>query len=193
MTAQWPGRTCLSVLAATTLAVGLLAGCSARNADSHAANISSPTSVDKAALLEKALKEQAAGNTDAAGKSFRALLREDPKNKFAFYNLGVLAHQAGDAATAMSDYKQALTIDPAYEPALYNLAILTDNAGDAKGAVALYRNAIKADPTDGGAHFNLGLLLQRLGDQAGAVKEINTAIKLDPAFKARLAKSSKTP
>ena len=183
MTHSTPGRlrrTGLSLTAA--LAVGLLAqGC---GSDEPAAPSATPsTSADPAALLDRALKESAGGDTAAAKRDFEALRTSDPANKLAPYNLGVLAQQAGDDATAATRYGETLKIDPNYEPALYNLAILTNKRGDAKGAADLYQRAVTADPGDANAHYNLGLLLRRLGDQARGDAEIAKAIQLDPTLK----------
>lgn len=173
------------------LAVGLLAqGC---GGDAKPAPSAAPSaSTDSATLLDRALKASAAGDTAAAQRDFEALRVQDPANKLAPYNLGVLAQQAGDDNTAAARYDEALKIDPAYEPALYNLAILTNKRGDAQGAADLYERAIQADPGDANAHYNLGLLLRRLGDAGRGDAEIKKAIKLDPSLKRPAASPSAT-
>ena len=190
MTQHTPGRlrrTGLSLTAA--LAMGLLVqGC---GSDDPAPPTAVPsTSTDAAALLDRALKASAAGDTAAAQRDFEALRAQDPANKLAPYNLGVLAQQAGDDNTAAVRYDETLKIDPDYEPALYNLAILTNKRGDAQGAADLYERAIKADPGDANAHYNLGLLLRRLGNETRGDALIKKAIQLDPTLKQPAASST---
>lgn len=156
----------------------LLSGCGGGEAPSPA-----PSVADPAVLLDQALEANASGDTAAAQRTFEALLRQEPTNKLAAYNLGVLAQQAGDDTAAGDYYEKTLDIDPAYEPALYNLAILTNKQGDAQGAAALYERAIASDPKDANAHYNYGLLLRRLGDADRAQSEIDKAIELDPSLK----------
>ena len=174
-------RACAVLGTVLTLGAGLQ-GCGADDrSDGAVADASSATAT--ADLLAEALDENAKGNSAAARKKFQELLRQDPANKLAAYNLGVLAQQAGDLREARSKYELTLNLDPAYEPALYNFAILTNQEGDAKGAVALYERAIKADPRDANAHYNLGLLLRRLGDEQRSELAIGEALKLDPSLK----------
>ena len=92
----------------------------------------------------------------------------DPANKFAHYNLGLIAQTAGDDAKAESDYRLAIAVDPNYAPALYNLAILRDKAGAKDEAIDLYTRATKADPKFATAFLNLGLLLFETGKTAEA-------------------------
>jgi tetratricopeptide (TPR) repeat protein len=155
----------------------LVGGCSKSN-DSP-----SPTSSASGGLLDKALKESTTGDTAGAKRDFKALATQNPGEKLAPYNLGVIAQRAGDDATAVAEYNKALAIDPNYEPALYNLAILIAKKGDNSSAVALYQRAIKANPKDANAHYNLGLLYQSMGDLQKAVAEVNAAIKLNPSLK----------
>lgn len=170
---RWVG----AVLLSATL---LLSGCGGGEPPGPSPR---PSAADPAVLLEQALEANASGDTAGAKRRFEELLRQEPTNKLAAYNLGVLAQQAGDDAAAAGFYNKTLELDPAYAPALYNFAILTNKQGDPKGAAALYERAIKADPNDANAHYNYGLLLRRLGDGARAQSEIDKAIKLDPTLK----------
>ena len=62
------------------------------------------------------------------------MLKLDPTNKYAFYNLGYIAQTQGDKGGAETQYNKTLAIDAKYDPALYNLAILKTAAGDNDGA-----------------------------------------------------------
>ena len=42
------------------------------------------------------------------------LAKQDPKNKFGWYNLGVIAQSSGDANGAAADFVKAIAIDPRF-------------------------------------------------------------------------------
>jgi Tfp pilus assembly protein PilF len=135
-----------------------------------------------AELLARGLREQVDGRTDAAERDFRAVLAKDPSNKFAYYNLGLIAQNHNDNVKAENAYRAAISIDATYWPALFNLAILRVAANDATEAVRLYREVIKANPTYASAHLNLGYLLKSLGKIAEGDAELEIARSLAPAL-----------
>jgi tetratricopeptide (TPR) repeat protein len=152
----------------------------------QATTTSEPTSPTAAAtLLNKALQEQVSGNTSQAEKDFTEVVRLDPRNKFGYYNLGLIAQIAGNGADAETEYRLALAIDLNYTPALYNFGILRAQDGATADAIALYRRAISSDPKFADGYFNLGLLLRASGQTAAGNAEVQTAVKLDPSLTAK--------
>ena len=129
--------------------------------------------------LNRGLAAHAAGKLDDAVSAYYQTLAMDPKNKFAYYNLGEIAQRQGRLAAAESYYRLALEQDPKMVSALFNLAIVRTNVGATADAVALYRQVVAADPSYAAAHFNLGLLLRQLGQTAEAQTELATAQQLD--------------
>src|SRR5213593_4103543 len=61
------------------------------------------------AALAAGLKAHAAGRLDEAASDYRKVLVYDPRNKFAYYNLGVIEQAQGDDGSAESNYRIALT------------------------------------------------------------------------------------
>lgn len=133
-------------------------------------------------FLQQGLDAHRAGDLVAAEKDYREVLKHDPQNKYAYYNLGVIAQAQGNAADAENDYRVALTLDPDFLSPLFNLAILRAAADDVSGAIDLYRHALAVDASYAAAHFNLGLLLRRAGQAAAGDAEVRAAIKLDPSL-----------
>ena len=129
--------------------------------------------------LNRALAAHAAGKLDEAVTDYYQTLEKDPKNKFAFYNLGEIAQRQNRMAAAESFYRLALEQDSKMTSALFNLAIVRTNLGATADAVSLYRQVIAVDPNYAAAHFNLGLLLRQLGQTADAQTELATAQRLD--------------
>lgn len=132
--------------------------------------------------LSRGLQAHTAGKLDEATIAYFETLAKDPKNKFAFYNLGEIAQRQNRPPAAEAYYRLALEQDAKMLSALFNLAIVRTNAGASAEAVSLYRQVIAVDPNYAAAHFNLGLLLRQLGQSAEAQQELATAQRLDPTL-----------
>src|SRR3989337_1614422 len=74
--------------------------------------------------LSRGLQAHTAGKFDEATAAYFETLAKDPKNKFAFYNLGEIAQRQSRPAAAESFYRLALEQDPKMASALFNLAII---------------------------------------------------------------------
>jgi len=129
--------------------------------------------------LNRGLAAHAAGKLDDEAAAYFETLAKDPKNKFAFYNLGEIAQRQTRMQAAEAYYRLALEQDSKMVSALFNLAIVRTSAGASQEALSLYRQVIAADPNFAAAHFNLGLLLRQLGQTAEAQQELAAAQRLD--------------
>lgn len=158
---------------------GLLLSCLIGSAALLAACGNTPASSSVDDALSKALQAHTAGKLDEATVAYFETLAKDPKNKFAFYNLGVIAQGQNRAAAAESYYRLAIEQDARMGSALFNLAILRANAGANQEAADLYRRVIAIDPNYAAAHFNLGLVLRLLGQNAEAQQALAKAQQLD--------------
>lgn len=135
------------------------------------------------ALISKALKDYAKGNTARAKGEFEQAVKEDPEQKYAWFDLGVIAQAAKNDNEAGDDYKNAVALDPNFESALYNYGLMRSQANDLPTAIAYLSRAVAVDPNDANAHWNLGLALSKANtpaDNARATIEINKALKLNP-------------
>lgn len=132
-----------------------------------------------AEALSRGLQAHAAGKVEEATVAYFETLAKDPTNKFALYNLGVIAQGQRRPAAAEAYYRLALEQDPKMTSALFNLAILRAQAGANQEAADLYRRVIAVEPNYAAAHFNLGFALQLLGQNAEAQQEFATAQRLD--------------
>ena len=134
------------------------------------------------ALLQSALALHAAGKLDQASAAYNEVLAKDPKNKYAFYNLGQIAQSSGKLDEAITQYKQSLAQDPNYFPALYNVGLAYAAKGDHPTAIDSLRKALVIQPTSAGAMFNLGTLLSADGKGDEGTKLIADAIAIDPSL-----------
>jgi tetratricopeptide (TPR) repeat protein len=140
-------------------------------------NTPAGSSVDDA--LNRALQAHAAGKLDEATTAYFETLAKDPKNRFAYYNLGVIAQSQNRPVAAEAYYRLAIEQDAKFGSALFNLAIVRAQVGANQEAADLYRRVIAIDPNYAAAHFNLGLILRLLGQNAEAQTELATAQRLD--------------
>jgi len=136
--------------------------------------------------LAAGLKAHAAGRLDEAAADYRKVLVYNPRNKFAYYNLGVIEQTQGDAGSAESNYRIALTIDPDFVPALFNLAILRTAEGGGRESIDLYQHVIQVDASYAAAHLNLGFLLVDNGQPKKGKAELAIAVGLDPSLASRI-------
>ncbi|MFJ3233533.1 tetratricopeptide repeat protein [Streptomyces sp. NPDC086787] len=132
-------------------------------------------------LLQTALLQQKYQDPQGAVSTYQRLLRLDPENKLAWYNLGVLAQQKGSTAEARTAYEKALKIDPDYASALFNEAILLKKS-EPDHAAELLRRAITAQPEAPTAHLQLGLILADKDRSDDAREEFRRAVASDPSL-----------
>ncbi|MFE8942814.1 tetratricopeptide repeat protein [Streptomyces sp. NPDC007856] len=78
--------------------------------------------------MQAGIAQQQNHDAQGADRTYRRVLELDPQNKYAWYNLGVMAHEAGRTANAGADYAEALKIDPKFTSALFNEALLLESS-----------------------------------------------------------------
>ena len=130
--------------------------------------------------LNRGIQAQNSGNVDAATAAYFETLRANPKNKYAFYNLGQIARVANRFVAAEAYYRLALEIDPDFGAALFGLAYVRSAAGATQEAIDLYGHAVRVEPENAPAHYNRGLLLRSIGRVAEGDAEIARGRQLDP-------------
>lgn len=136
-------------------------------------------------LLGAGLAAEKKGDLVGARALFEQLLRKQPNNVYAHYNLGVIDQQQNDTAAALQEYGEALASNPNYVPALYNEATIWGGSNPTL-AIATYRQIIKLQAHAPTAYLNLGLLEEQAGQHKAAVSHLLTALHQDPSLTSRL-------
>jgi len=117
---------------------------------------------------------------------FQAIAKDDPTNKYAPYDLGVIAQGRGNRAEAQTDFLRAIAIDPKFEAPLYQEGFLRFHANDIQGAISYLRRAVRSNPQDANAHWVFGIALSRESRaksvQAEASAQLHDALTFDPAL-----------
>jgi Tfp pilus assembly protein PilF len=133
------------------------------------------------ALLQTALKQQEERNLRAATRTYRRVLELEPRNKFAWYGLGIVAQQNGMTADAVAAYDKALKIDPSFMSALFSEALMLKSS-DPDRAVGLLKRAAAADPKATTVQMQLGLLLAGSGRNDEAEDVFRRAVAANPSL-----------
>ncbi|GAA4157890.1 hypothetical protein GCM10022286_09980 [Gryllotalpicola daejeonensis] len=183
-----PGwHTPAATLAAAFIVAAALAGCTDHGDDKAkhpAASSASPTSSQAALeneMLENGIKQAGDGKYDDATSTVKAIVAIDAKNKYALYNLGLIAQIKKDSKGAIDYYEKAIKVDPKFTSAMYNEAIVLEPS-DAAKAESLYEQIVKIDPKASTAYLRLSYLYEADGDQSKADAARKSAVKLDPSL-----------
>ena len=138
-----------------------------------------------ASLFHQASKFVASGQLNNARKTYRKILKIDPLNVFAYYDIGDLYQSTGQTAAAANAYEEALLIKPNYSPALFNLAVL-ETPTDPTTTITLYKKLESIEPKVAAPYFNLALLELHLGMNTDGNKQLIKAVHLDPSLYSRI-------
>jgi tetratricopeptide (TPR) repeat protein len=119
-------------------------------------------------LFEQAQSAEEAGNIAEAERLYCILMKSDPTDASAPFNLGNLLRASARSVEAEAALRTATRVDPTFAEAWYNLSDLLDEQGRVEAAIECLRTALRVAPDYADATFNLGLLLQRTNQYAEA-------------------------
>ena len=120
-------------------------------------------------------------HVDEAIAAYRQVLRLDPNQPEAHFNLGFLAARRLNYRTATAEYEKTLALDPTYPGIKLALCDSVYKLGDLERADSLCRDAVQHEPGSASAHHDLGLVMSKREDWVSAVQELRAAVQLDPA------------
>jgi tetratricopeptide (TPR) repeat protein len=113
------------------------------------------------ALFDQAQAAEEIGDIAEAERLYRVLMKCDPIDAAAPFNLGNMLRAHGRKVEAEAALRAATCADPMFAEAWYNLSDLLDEQGRSEAAIDCLRRALHAAPDYADAMFNLALLLQR--------------------------------
>src|SRR5262249_27902319 len=116
---------------------------------------------DADALFEQAQAAEEAGDVETAQRLYRKIMRMEPNDPAAAFNLGNLLRALGQKVEAEAASRAAIKADADFAEAWYNLADMLDDQGQCDKAAVCLKRAVDSDPDYADALFNLGLLHQR--------------------------------
>ncbi|MDP8265003.1 MAG: tetratricopeptide repeat protein [Candidatus Aceula lacicola] len=111
---------------------------------------------------------------------FEKILKIDPENKKAFFNLGVAYNQNGNSLKAIECYDKTLEIDDKNSKAYFNLGYVYENIGEDKKAIFYYQKAIELDDVYSDAYYNIGNIYIKNMDADKAIEFYRKAVDANP-------------
>ena len=114
------------------------------------------------AVFEAAQAAEGKSDIATAERLYRRVMKMDPADPAAPFNLGNVLRSSGRNLEAEAAYRAAVGADPNFASAWYNLADVLDDQRRIDEAIECLKRALGAHPTYADAMFNMGLFLQRL-------------------------------
>lgn len=136
--------------------------------------------------VEEATELLLEGDPHEALYRLRNIVKEDPRNPYAFYYIGTAMFEVGRFDAAVDAYEAALRLSPRYMAARVGLSHALRIEGDLQGALKQARKALEQVPGDGDGLFALGLALASSKDRVGAVHALRGFLETGPELEVSL-------
>jgi len=131
-------------------------------------------------LVESGRAAMDAGNLPVAAALLKRATEVDPKNKFAWNNLGLAYFQMRDDPQAIAAFQKQIEVNPYDEFAYNNLGRVYWNERKYDDAVKAFNKQLENNPLDKFAHANLGAMYAEWHKYNEAVAELEKAASLTP-------------
>jgi Flp pilus assembly protein TadD len=131
-------------------------------------------------LVESARAAGDAGNLTVAEALLKRATEIDPKNKYAWNNLGLVYMQTRQDDLAVSAFQKQIEVNPYDEYAYNNLGRVYWNDRKYDDAVKAFNKQLENNPLDKFAHANLGVMYAEWHKYDLAVPELEKAASLTP-------------
>ncbi|HET7213498.1 MAG TPA: sulfatase-like hydrolase/transferase, partial [Terriglobia bacterium] len=119
-------------------------------------------------------------NHAAAAKEFKLVLKEDPLNIIAHYDLGVSYFRLNQLQDAVKELQATLAIAPYYTQAENLLGTILLQEGKYDEAAQHFHNILKTAPDDYGANYDLGALAILNQQWEQAYQHLQAALRVEP-------------
>ena len=131
-------------------------------------------------LVESARAAAESGNLTVAEALLKRATEVDPKNKFAWNNLGLIYLQTRQEDQAVTCFQKQIEVNPYDEFAYNNLGRVYWQQRNYEEAVKAFNKQIENNPLDKFAHGNLGAMYAEWHKYELAVPELEKAASLNP-------------
>jgi arylsulfatase A-like enzyme/Flp pilus assembly protein TadD len=125
--------------------------------------------------------EQQAERYEQAVRDYQQVVKTDPGNLKAHFNIGVCLFRLGKLDEATREFQAALAISPFFVPAEDGLGSIALQKKDYNQARAVFEHVLAFTPYDYDAHYNLGALSALQGQWDAGERHLRVAMGVDPA------------
>ena len=133
-------------------------------------------------IFNLAVTNQQNNNLLDAKELYKNILKKEPHNISANYNLGLLFRRLKDFKNSIIHYEKAIKIKPNYVEAHNNLGSVYEILKDYKKAITQYEKAIEINPNFAQAYYNLGLIFKEQRNFEKSIIHYEKAIKIKPNY-----------
>jgi len=114
--------------------------------------------------------------------ALREVLKNDPRNAYAFYFLAIVMYESGELEPARDAYQACLKLAPTHLGARVALTHVLRALGDLRGAIKEGLQALSQAPGDPDALHAVGLAYYARGDKEAAKKYLGAFLASKPEF-----------
>jgi tetratricopeptide (TPR) repeat protein len=111
-----------------------------------------------------------------------SLLKADPDNAAAHYNLALAYYHLGQTGNAIRAFERTIECEDTYPGAHFQLSVCHYKRGAMAECAAAARRAIAQNPASAPAHFRLALALFHLGKLEEAEGAFSATLDADPEY-----------
>lgn len=126
----------------------------------------SPNNINDEILFLTANCYDHLGNPQKAIEHLTESIKTNPKNSYAYYNLGILNSNNGDINEAIGNFNSAIKNNKTFSAAYYNVGVCYYKIKDHKNALKCFKNALKLDSSNSDIYYNLALTYKALNNDA---------------------------
>jgi tetratricopeptide (TPR) repeat protein len=135
--------------------------------------------------VEEATELLQEGNVPAAMVSLRDVIKDDPRNPYAYHYLGVAFFELKNLPASRDAYRAAVRVAPDYLGARVALSQVLRLLGDTDGALSQAREALRRFPQDGEALHAAGMANAAKGNRGEAKRQLEGYLGKGPEFEAQ--------
>ena len=117
---------------------------------------------------------------------FRAVLRADPGNAVAHFNLGYTFDKRGEYDNAVREFRETTRLNPKIDRAWYGLGLALAQLGRHREAADALEQAAKLQPMNHHAWYQLGMALHTTGNIERFEEVVMHLLRFDPKMTRRL-------
>jgi tetratricopeptide (TPR) repeat protein len=121
---------------------------------------------------------------------FRAVLRADPGNAVAHFNLGFTLDKRGQFKQAIHEFREATRLNPKIDRAWYGLGLAHAQLGEHREAAEALEQAATLQPMNQHAWYQLGMALHTTGNTERFEQVVMHLLRFDPKATRRLIQDS---